>query len=144
MLAISEARNQCLKSEVQSVKSEVQSPKSEAQNKNPYRRATYVGSFEVWSFCPRACRITHVGRHVAPLSDPSVTDLYSQCLKLEVWSPFTASVQKCLNTSLQTGDSSASLFGSSHIMTSYCVSITEQRTAKSYQFVLYNKKKNPN
>ena len=35
-----------LKSEVWSLKSEVWSPKSEVQNKNPYRRATYVGSFE--------------------------------------------------------------------------------------------------
>jgi hypothetical protein len=38
MLAISEARNKCLKSEVSSLK-------SEAYNKDPYRKATYVGSF---------------------------------------------------------------------------------------------------
>jgi hypothetical protein len=30
----------------------------------------------------------------------------------------------------------------SHIMTSYCAFITEQTMAKSYLFVLYNKKKN--
>jgi hypothetical protein len=35
------------------------------------------------------------------------------------------------------------LFCPSHIMTSYCVSITDQTTAKSYLFVLYNKKKTP-
>jgi hypothetical protein len=29
------------------------------------------------------------------------------------------------------------------LMMSYCVSITEQTTAKSYLFVLYNKKKTP-
>ena len=29
------------------------------------------------------------------------------------------------------------------IMTSYCVSITEETTGKSYLFVLYNKKKTP-
>jgi hypothetical protein len=38
MLAISEALNQCLKSEVRSLK-------SEAYNKDLYRKATYVGSF---------------------------------------------------------------------------------------------------
>jgi hypothetical protein len=40
-------------------------------------------------------------------------------------------------------EASRSLFYSSHIMMSYCVSITEQTTSKSYLFVLYNKKKNP-
>jgi hypothetical protein len=35
------------------------------------------------------------------------------------------------------------IFCSSYIMMSYCVSITEQTTAKSYLFVLYNKKKTP-
>ena len=38
-------------------------------------------------------------------------------------------------------ETSGSPFCSSHIMTSYCVFITEQTTAKSYLFVLYNKKK---
>jgi hypothetical protein len=51
MLAISEARKKPmfevwnLKSEVRSPKSEVRSLKSEAYNKDPYRKATYVGSF---------------------------------------------------------------------------------------------------
>jgi hypothetical protein len=39
-------------------------------------------------------------------------------------------------------EASASLFCSSNIM-SYGVYITEQTTAKSYLFVLYNKKKTP-
>jgi hypothetical protein len=40
-------------------------------------------------------------------------------------------------------EASGSLFCTSHIMTSYCVSITEETTEKSYLFVLYNKKKTP-
>jgi hypothetical protein len=40
-------------------------------------------------------------------------------------------------------EESGSLLCSSHIMMSYCVSITEQTTVKSYLFVLYNKKKTP-
>jgi hypothetical protein len=84
MLAISEARNRGLKSEVWS-------PKSEAQNKIPYRRATYVGSFE-------ASVLAHVAlRMLADTLHRWVTLLLlifilDQCLKSEVWSPFTASV----------------------------------------------------
>jgi hypothetical protein len=45
----------------------------------------------------------------------------------------------------QAAEASGTLFCSPHIMMSYtnCVSITEQTTAKSYLFILYNKKKNP-
>ena len=43
----------------------------------------------------------------------------------------------------QKSGSRAAGASSSHIVMSYCVSITEQTTAKSYLFVLYNKKKTP-
>jgi hypothetical protein len=48
-------------------------------------------------------------------------------------------IKSKLFTCLIRGFSSASepLFCFSHIMTSYCVSITEQTTAKSYLFVKY-------
>jgi hypothetical protein len=40
-------------------------------------------------------------------------------------------------------EASVSLYCSSHIMMSYCVSITEQTKLKSYLFFLYNKKRTP-
>jgi hypothetical protein len=107
MLAISEARKEpmfevrSLKSEVWSPKSEVWSPKSEvrslksevwnlkyeiwslkseAQNKNPYRRATYVGSFE-------ASVLAHVAlRMLADTLHRWVT-LLLLIFILSVWSP---------------------------------------------------------
>jgi hypothetical protein len=75
------------KCEVWSPKSEVRSPKSEVWTVQNKDRSIQKGHLrrKLWSFCLRACRITHAGQHVAPLSGPSVTDLYF--LVSEVWSP---------------------------------------------------------
>jgi hypothetical protein len=89
-----------LKSEVRSPKSEVWSLKSEAQNKNPYRRAAYVGSFE-------ASVLAHVALHM--LADTLhrwvtllllifILSVWSP--KSEVWSTFTASVDISFVSSL--------------------------------------------
>jgi outer membrane murein-binding lipoprotein Lpp len=101
ILAISEARNQCLKSEVQSLKSEVRSLKSdvwslksevrslksEVQNKNPYRRATYIGSFEASVLAHVALRMLAdtLHRWVTLLLLIFILSVWS--MKSEVWSP---------------------------------------------------------